>query len=142
MPIAIRMASPEDAPGLMRLNTAFNGPGTQTVEGIKAALETPGAELVLVAEAAGEPIAFCCCQLKYSFCYGEPSGEITEFYVDPGYRRQGVGRRLLQAAIGQCKARGAGEITLLTGDDNYAAQALYASGGFAPSGELHMELQQ
>lgn len=141
MPVKIRPATPADAPGLMRLNIDFNGPGTQTTEGMAVALSAPSPELVLVAQQEGtsELLGFCCCLLKNSLCYGEPSGEVTEFYVDPRYRRQGIGRALLMEAINQCQARGAQEITLLTGDDNLPAQALYTAGGFTPSGELHME---
>ena len=51
MPITIRFAQPKDAPQLLRLNEAFNGPGDQTPEGIRAALEAPGPEQVFVAEA-------------------------------------------------------------------------------------------
>lgn len=139
MPITIRPARPSDAPALLALNTAFNGPGSQTPEAVAEFLRSPGPELVLVAEAA-ELAGFCCCLLKRSFCYAEPSAEITEFYVSPAWRRQGVGRSLLEAAVAQCKARGAVEITLLTGSDNLPAQALYRAGGFSPTGELHMEL--
>ena len=42
MPVTIRFAQPKDAPQLLRLNEAFNGPGDQTPEGIRAALEAPG----------------------------------------------------------------------------------------------------
>lgn len=141
MPVKIRFASPADAPALMRLNTDFNGPGTQTAEGMAASLSTSSPELVLVAqqEGTGELLGFCCCLIKCSLCYGEPSGEVTEFYIDPLYRRQGIGRALLAEAVNQCRARGAQEITLLTGGDNLPAQALYTAGGFTPSGELHME---
>ncbi len=143
MLFSIRPACPGDAPELLRLNTAFNGPGDQTIEGIEKALKDPGGERVLVAQGAkGQGLlGFCCCQLKRSFCYREPVGEITEFYVDPAFRRQGVGRALLKEALCLCRAQGAEEITLLTGGDNLPAQALYAAGGFVPSGELHMALE-
>jgi len=143
MPINIRPARPEDAPSLLRLNIEFNGPGEQTLDGVEKSLSLPGPEQVLVAEASegNELVGFCCCLLKRSFCYREPSAEITEFYVDKSHRRQGIGRDLLKAAVALCKSCGACEITLLTGADNRAAQALYRGSGFAPSGELHMGLE-
>lgn len=142
MPITIRFAQPKDAPQLLRLNEAFNGPGDQTPEGIRTALEAPGPEQVFVAEAeeSGALIGFCCCLLKRSFCYQEPSGEITEFFVDPAWRRQGAGRALLAFAVRFCESQRVSELTLLTGDDNFTAQAFYKSLGFSPTGELHMAL--
>lgn len=141
MPILIRLAQPQDAPALMRLNEAFNGPGGQTAGSIEASLRLPGPERVLVAESVEtkELAGFCCCFIKHSFCYEVPSAEITEFYVSPAWRRQRIGRRLLQAALQLCKDCGAVEITLLTGSGNYPAQALYKSAGFSQSGEIHME---
>lgn len=142
MPVIIRPARPQDAPQLLRLNEAFNGPGDQTLQGISAALEAPGPERVFVAEAGekGNLAGFCCCLLKHSFCYREPSGEITEFFVDPPWRRQGVGRALLECAIEFCRSQGVSELTLLTGEDNFTAQAFYKSLGFGPTGEQHMAL--
>lgn len=140
MSATIRAASPQDALALMQLNAAFNGPGGQTLENIRAALQRPGPEYVLVAEAEGEElVGFCCCLLKSSFCYEAPTAEITEFFISPDYRRQGIGTRLLNTVLSLCRSRGAKEITLLTGDDNIPAQAFYKSLGFVPSGELHME---
>lgn len=135
-----RPASPSDAPELQRLNIAFNGPPGQTLEDTEAALAMSGSEKVFVAQMDASNVlgGFCCCQVKYSFCYSRPSVEVTEFFVDPPCRRQGLGRGLMGQVSALCQKLGAEELTLLTGGDNVTAQAFYKSLGFAPSGELHM----
>lgn len=136
--MVFRLAVPGDAPELLRLNEAFNGPGGQTPAGVEAALSHPGEERVFVAQAGDRLAGFCCCQLKRSFCYTEPACEVTEFFVDPPYRRQGVGRGLMAQVARLCGQQGVSEVALLTGDDNRAAQAFYSSMGFSLSGEVHM----
>ena len=64
---------------------------------------------------------------------------MTELYVCPAYRRQGVARQLLEAFFELCRQEGAEAVTVLTGEDNAPAQALYQRMGFAPSGEVHFE---
>lgn len=137
--MVFRPAVPGDAPELLRLNEAFNGPGGQTLAAVESALSTPGGERVFVAQEGDSLAGFCCCQVKRSFCYQEPACEVTEFFVDPPYRRQGAGRGLMAQVARLCRQLGVGEVTLLTGDDNLAAQAFYKDAGFSPSGELHME---
>lgn len=55
---------------------------------------------------------------------------LNDLYVSPAARRQGVGRALIQAAIGLVRERGDKGLTLETMPDNHSAQALYESVGF------------
>ncbi len=58
-------------------------------------------------------------------------GEIISMYVNAGWRRQGVGRRLLAAAIDHLAIiPGITVIRLLVSPDQVAAQQLYAALGF------------
>ena len=87
----IRLASVGDAGELERLNAEFNGKGKTTEESIRASLLTNRREIVIVADGNGGRLAgFVCVQLKKSFCYDEYMPEITEVYVRPEYRGQGV----------------------------------------------------
>ncbi len=54
--------------------------------------------------------------------------------VHPGYRRQGIGRRLTQAAVELARERGARWVVLDVRDDNAGAQALYNGLGFQQVG--------
>jgi len=58
-------------------------------------------------------------------------GYITNIAVAPGFRRQGIGLRLLQALTERGRRGGLEELTLEVRESNTAAQALYAKLGFA-----------
>jgi ribosomal-protein-alanine N-acetyltransferase len=73
------------------------------------------AGFVLVREAAGE-------------------AEILTLAVDPRWRGQGAGRRLVQAAIGWAASRGAETMFLEVGETNAAALAVYRHHGFVAVG--------
>lgn len=135
--ISIRSATPADAPALMRMNASFNGPGLGDVSHIKRSLKENPNEIVCIAELDGKAAGFCCAQLVSSMCYKEKSGEITELYVESFARRKGVASELMRFAERELIARGAAELKVLTGDDNFAAQALYESLGYERDGEVH-----
>jgi ribosomal protein S18 acetylase RimI-like enzyme len=59
-----------------------------------------------------------------------PSGVVYDIVVDPAYRRQGVGRMLLDATLGALKARGAPRAVLSTAERNVPAQQLFDRAGF------------
>lgn len=139
MGVSFRPARPEDAAELWRLNTAFNGPGDKAPAEMAANLAAPGGELTFVAQGDRGLVGFCCCQVKRSWCYREPAAELTELYVEPGFRRMGVAKGLLALAEEACARLGAEALTLLTGEDNGPARGFYESQGFSPSGEVHYE---
>ena len=60
--------------------------------------------------------------------------EILTLAVAPAARARGLGRALLQAAIGQARALGAQSLFLEVGADNPQALALYAGLGFTKVG--------
>lgn len=60
---------------------------------------------------------------------------ITTFGVHPGWRRQGVGRRLLLRLVELALEIGAQRMTLEVRISNAAAQSLYAGFGFTVTGQ-------
>lgn len=94
-------------------------------------LENPAA-LLLVAEATAEPgrpvVGYVGLWLL-----GEEA-HISTLAVDPAYRRRGIGRRLLRAALERAAAAGAQAVTLEVRVSNAAAIALYRSFGFQEVG--------
>lgn len=133
----IRPACPDDAQALHALNEAFNGPTGVTPEQIRRSLAACP-ELVAIALVAGVPAGFCCAQMHASFCYPAPVAEITELYVAPAYRRQGLGLKLLAYTEALASSRGATECHLLTGVGNHAAQALYRAAGYERKDEAYL----
>lgn len=58
-------------------------------------------------------------------------GHLIGMYVKPGYRGQGAGRLLVEAAVAQANARpGLAVLTLTVTQGNLAAEELYRSVGF------------
>lgn len=60
--------------------------------------------------------------------------EILNLAVYPGQRRRGIGLRLVDDAIGACKAAGVRKIFLEVRDSNEAARKFYARMGFTEAG--------
>lgn len=65
---------------------------------------------------------------------GAGEGDIQTIAVAPRARRNGLGRVLMNAMIGEARSRGAREIFLEVRADNPGAQALYLSLGFEEIG--------
>jgi ribosomal-protein-alanine N-acetyltransferase len=62
------------------------------------------------------------------------TAQIVTVGVLPQARRQGVGRLLVRALVGQARSRAADEVLLEVRMDNEAAQKLYESEGFSVIG--------
>ncbi|WP_138467406.1 GNAT family N-acetyltransferase [Poseidonocella sp. HB161398] len=60
--------------------------------------------------------------------------ELLTIAVDPGHRREGLGRRLLEAFETRARALGAETAFLEVSAANAAARALYLAGGYEESG--------
>jgi ribosomal protein S18 acetylase RimI-like enzyme len=66
--------------------------------------------------------------------------EMFAVWVDPGCRRKGVGRQLIEFAIAWSKMKGTGQLNVGVFDDNSEALAFYRSAGFEDSGKIKPEL--
>ena len=135
----VRIAMLQDAEQLEILNNEFNGEGETTLENIRTSLAGNKQEIVVVDETDGELTGFVCVLLKKSFCYDDYMPEITEVYVKPHYRRNGIARAMITYAEEYRKKRfPLHKFELLTGDENDGAQIVYAKLGYSEDGELHL----
>jgi len=66
--------------------------------------------------------------------FAADEGEIANLAVDPDVRRQGIGKKLLDAALAEGGSRGAESIYLEVRDSNASARELYGSRGFQEVG--------
>ena len=66
--------------------------------------------------------------------------EMYAVWVDPAYRRKGVGRELIEFAIAWSQLHGAAKLNVGVFDDNPGALAFYRSAGFEDSGRIKPEL--
>jgi len=87
---------------------------------------------VLVADHDGDVVGYAYAAMEgydYMALRG-PAGALHDVIVDPAFRRRGVGRLLLDAALAYLKSRGAPRVVLSTAVQNEPAQRLFASLGF------------
>ena len=135
----VRIATVQDAEQLEFLNNEFNGEGETTLDNIRSSLANNKQEVIVVDEQNGELTGFVCVQLKKSFCYDDYIPEITEVYVKPKYRRNGIARAMITYAEEYCKKQfPLHKFELLTGTENDGAQSVYAMLGYSEDGELHL----
>jgi ribosomal protein S18 acetylase RimI-like enzyme len=149
-PITVRQAVPADLPAIGQLgallvkthhdfdSARFIAPTANTPQGYANFLGTQLKEervIILVAEGEGAVVGYVYAGLEgmdYMALRG-PAGAIYDVVVDPTHRRQGVGKKLLEAAIKALKEKGAPQVVLSTAAKNEEAQRLFAKAGFRPT---------
>lgn len=94
---------------------------------------------VLVAETGRVIAGFAALGQSHSLASRSHVLEIRALAVHPAHQRCGVGRRLVEACIGQARSRGARKLSLRVLGGNVAARRLYESCGFTVEGVLREE---
>lgn len=73
------------------------------------------------------------------FCFqeepDETEGTIVSMWVDPGFRRAGVGRLLIDSVVDWARGRGMRGLKLMVTSVNHGAIAFYERNGFRMSGK-------
>jgi len=143
----IRRALPRDLPRLGRLGALlveahhaldaqrFLAASDRTPAGYASFLGTKLADpdaAILVADHDGDVVGYAYAEVEgYDYMsLRAPAGVLHDVIVDPGYRRCGIGRSLVDAALAYLKSRGAPRVVLSTAERNDAAQRLFAGMGF------------
>lgn len=86
--------------------------------------------LVLLAYHGATPVGIAVCFQGFSTFAARPLLNIHDLAVLPEYRRQGVGRQLLQQVEAKGRFLGCCKLTLEVREDNHRAQGLYREVGF------------
>lgn len=130
--MTIRQATPADVPALVRLVNAayhveeFFAIGERTSdEDIRERMARPNA-LFLLLEDAGIPAGSIFVQVKGA------RGFFAMLSVDPSRQRQGLGRRLVEAAEAHCRAHGCQWLDLDVVNLRTELPPFYRKLGFAP----------
>ncbi|MBC7257570.1 MAG: GNAT family N-acetyltransferase, partial [Chloroflexi bacterium] len=74
--------------------------------------------------------------LSHMKCSGERGAQILSIAVHPNFQGQGLGRRLMQAALGYLRSAGARQVKLEVRPQNSPALRLYERIGFRPVGTV------
>ncbi len=77
------------------------------------------------------PVGLVNCVEGFSTFACKPLVNVHDFAVMPGYRRQGIGEKMLAFVESVAKQRGACKLTLEVLEGNAAAKSLYLRAGFA-----------
>src|SRR2546422_11010132 len=131
--VECREVAKADAPNLVPLFEGFYGrwfgePVTsQAVQ--RRIRQARGIETLVVAERAGKILGFASLRLVPSLD-STPYAELSDLFVAGPYRRQGVGRRLLEFVETRARERGADRLVLTTGLTNVDAGRFYRALGF------------
>jgi len=135
----IRHAKPSDVKELMKLNILFNGENCTTYEKMEDSIRSNKDEVIYVASDEDKLVGFCCASIMKSACYSYLYGEVTELFVLKEYRRQGIGKELLQHTEKELSRYGVTHIHILTRVDNSAAKTLYHSCGYNDTPEMLLD---
>jgi len=87
--------------------------------------------VIFVALDHDKPVGFTQLYPTYSSVRAIRNWILNDLYVDEDYRKQGIGKILIDAAMDFGISTGAKYVQLETAVDNYGAQHLYESIGFA-----------
>src|SRR5688572_26291095 len=100
--------------------------------------------VIFVAEDNGAVIGYCYAVIEPMSWkeLRDEAGFISDLALDPAARRQGAGRKLVNAAIQWFRERKLARVMLWTSTQNAAARELFASAGFRPTmTEMTLDLE-
>ena len=86
--------------------------------------------VIFVALDEHKPVGFTQLYPKYSSARLTKNWILNDLFVDPDYRKQGIGEQLIKTAMDFAKRQGATFVQLETAVDNFTAQSLYEQIGF------------
>jgi len=105
---------------------------TPDVERLWQRILSDSALQYLVAEAAGQIVSTCALTIVPNLTRGaRPYGLIENVVTHPDFRRQGIGTRILHAALSLAWEQDCYKVMLLTGRKDEATLRFYARAGFA-----------
>ena len=76
--------------------------------------------------------------MSYSFEYRGRDAFVDELYIEPDFRRMGLGRRALEFVEGRARKLGVNALHLEVDASNNAALELYRRSGYASQGRYLM----
>ena len=139
MTITIRQAGPGDEAAIVRL-TQEMAAGEDDVSPVdehyaRRFLASPAAG-VLLAEDDGEAVGLLSYALVPGLYHAADSGLIELLIVTGTRRGEGIGHRLVRAALRAFREAGCAEASVSTGEENAGAQKVYRDAGLTESSLL------
>ena len=137
--VIFRAAASEHEPTLLRMmrNLAEQEPGAYFFdepvvrEVLRKFLASPDLGRAWVFFDGEAPVGYIVLTFGYSFEYHGRDSFIDELYIEPQYRRKGMGRRAMQFVEERARELGVNAIHLEVDRGNDAAAELYRRAGYA-----------
>ena len=136
--VIFRQAAVEDKPALLRMMRSlaeqepgayfFDEPAVREVLRVFLASPELGQAWVFLDEET--PIGYIVLTFGYSFEYHGRDSFIDELYIEPQYRRQGIGKRAMQFVEARARELGVNAIHLEVDQGNDPAAELYRRVGY------------
>ena len=143
--IAIDTARSDDIPALCELlgllfaqEADFTPDRVRQERGLRLILDDPRVGVILVARDGAQVAGMVNLLFTVSTALGTRAMLLEDMIVRPDHRGQGVGLKLIEAAIARATAEGCARITLLTDEANTQAQWFYGRAGFRRSAMIPM----
>ena len=132
MEVVIRDATVEDSSELLQLsNKLINlADWSNRMVMLEQSLQDPNST-IYVAEVENKIVGFIEERFFPDFVEGSTLSIIQSLMVDPKYRKQGIGTKLLQKAIEESERRAVLEVHVWTEFDNEDARDFYLKHGFS-----------
>jgi ribosomal protein S18 acetylase RimI-like enzyme len=136
--VIFRPAAGKDEQALLRLmrNLAEQEPGAYFFdeaavrEALRKFLASPDLGQAWVFFEEETPVGYIVLTFGYSFEYHGRDSFIDELYIEPQYRRKGIGRRAMQFVAERARELGVNAIHLEVDQGNDAAAELYRRAGY------------
>ena len=139
--LTVRIGTAADAPAVSNLLYEFNGEALPPPALVERMQEVQGLETAFIVELDGVAVGLLVLRTVPTLSDSQDWAEITEMYVRPAFRRRGVGRVLIEAAIEHARRHGCTEVHLLVDPANRTAIAFYEAVRFCrDSWEMRREL--
>jgi len=138
MAAAIRKATAGDAAELQRLLSVqlaehhIHIDGQRLAAAIQGVLADPARGFFLVAGEAGRCTGVAYVSFIWALEHGGRAAWLEELYVEPPQRQGGLGTRLLEAVLAECRAEGCAALDLEIDADHERVWSLYQRHGFKP----------
>jgi ribosomal protein S18 acetylase RimI-like enzyme len=128
--LVVRKARVEDTAAVHDLLFEFNGEALPPDTLSRRIQQVTDLETAFLAEQGGCPGGLMVLRIVPALADAQDWAEITELYVRPAFRRQGIGTALVHAALEHSRLRGCSELHLLVDPANREANAFYRASGF------------
>jgi GNAT superfamily N-acetyltransferase len=138
--VAIRPAQPAELSSILALYTELetgetNAADLRSTADIFARIQRVPRYTVYVALAAGEILGVFSLLIMENLAHGgAPSGIVEDVVVHPRWRRQGVGRQMLEFAMQECRQANCYKLMLSSNLQRKAAHRFYQALGFQQHG--------